>query len=51
MSKWRLRVQDGRKAGHPFSLPDLIIAATPFTPGCRSWPATPETDNSHEWRW
>jgi predicted nucleic acid-binding protein len=28
MFKWRLQVEDGRKAGHTFSQPDLIIAAT-----------------------
>ena len=28
MPKWRLLVEDGRKAGHTFSQPDLIIAAT-----------------------
>lgn len=28
MFKWRLLVEDGRKAGHTFSQPDLIIAAT-----------------------
>ena len=28
MLKWRLLVDDGRKAGHTFSQPDLIIAAT-----------------------
>ena len=28
MFKWRLLVEDGRKAGQPFSQPDLIIAAT-----------------------
>ena len=28
MFKWRLMVEDGRKARHPFSQPDLIIAAT-----------------------
>jgi len=28
MSKWRLLVEDGRKTGHTFSQPDLIIAAT-----------------------
>jgi toxin FitB len=28
MLKWRLLVEDGRKAGHTFSQPDLIIAAT-----------------------
>jgi len=28
MPKWRLLVEDGRKAGHTFSRPDLIIAAT-----------------------
>jgi hypothetical protein len=28
MFKWRLLVEDGRKAGHTISQPDLIIAAT-----------------------
>jgi predicted nucleic acid-binding protein len=28
MFKWRLLVEDGRRAGHTFSQPDLIIAAT-----------------------
>jgi toxin FitB len=28
MVKWRLLVEDGRKAGRTFSQPDLIIAAT-----------------------
>jgi len=28
MLKWRLLVEEGRKAGHPFPQPDLIIAAT-----------------------
>lgn len=28
MLKWRLLVEDGRKTGHTFSQPDLIIAAT-----------------------
>ncbi len=28
MLKWRLLVEDGRKMGHTFSQPDLIIAAT-----------------------
>ncbi|MBZ5626873.1 MAG: PIN domain-containing protein [Acidobacteriia bacterium] len=28
MLQWRLLVDDGRKTGHPFSQPDLIIAAT-----------------------
>ena len=26
--KWRLLLEDGRKAGHTFSQPDLMIAAT-----------------------
>lgn len=26
--KWRLLVEDGRKAGHTYSQPDLFIAAT-----------------------
>ena len=28
MFKWRLLVEDGRRLGHTFSQPDLIIAAT-----------------------
>lgn len=28
MLKWRLLVEGGRKKGHTFSQPDLIIAAT-----------------------
>jgi predicted nucleic acid-binding protein len=28
MYKWRMLVEDGRKSGHTFSQPDLIIAAT-----------------------
>lgn len=28
MIKWRLMVEEGRKSGHTFSQPDLIIAAT-----------------------
>jgi predicted nucleic acid-binding protein len=28
MVKWRLLVEEGRKAGHTFSQPDLIVAAT-----------------------
>jgi toxin FitB len=28
MFKWRLMVEEGRKVGHTFSQPDLIIAAT-----------------------
>jgi toxin FitB len=28
MFKWRLLIEDGRKAGHTFSQPDLMIAAT-----------------------
>ncbi len=33
MFRWRLMVEDGRKAGHTFSQPDLIIAATAFLHG------------------
>ena len=33
MLKWRLLVEDGRKAGHTFSQPDLIIAATALNHG------------------
>ena len=33
MFKWRLLVEDGRKAGHTFSQPDLIIAATALRHG------------------
>src|SRR5580704_7569592 len=28
MLKWRILVEEGRRAGHTFSQPDLIIAAT-----------------------
>jgi len=28
MLKWRLLVEEGRKAGHTFAQPDLLIAAT-----------------------
>ena len=28
MLKWRILVEEGRKSGHTFSQPDLIIAAT-----------------------
>jgi predicted nucleic acid-binding protein len=31
--RWRLMVEDGRKHGHSFSQPDLIIAATAFHHG------------------
>ena len=30
MFRWRLLVEDGRRMGHTFSQPDLIIAATVF---------------------
>jgi toxin FitB len=33
MFKWRLLVEDGRKDGHTFSQPDLIIAATALEHG------------------
>ena len=33
MFKWRLLVEDGRKAGHTFSQPDLFIAATALLHG------------------
>jgi toxin FitB len=33
MLKWRLLVEKGRKAGHTFSQPDLIIAATALQHG------------------
>ena len=33
MFKWRLLVEDGRKVGHTFSQPDLIIAATALQHG------------------
>lgn len=33
MFKWRLLVEDGRKAGHTFSQPDLILAATALEHG------------------
>lgn len=33
MFKWRLLVEDGRKARHTFSQPDLVIAATALDHG------------------
>ena len=33
MFKWRLLVEEGRKLGHTFSQPDLIIAATAICHG------------------
>jgi predicted nucleic acid-binding protein len=33
MFRWRLMVEVGRKTGHTFSQPDLIIAATAFHHG------------------
>jgi toxin FitB len=33
MFKWRLLIDEGRKAGHTFSQPDLIIAATALNHG------------------
>jgi toxin FitB len=33
MLKWRLLVEEGRKAGHRFSQPDLIIGATALEHG------------------
>ena len=33
MFKWRLLVEDGRKRGHTYSQPDLIIAATALNHG------------------
>jgi len=33
MFKWRLLVEQGRKKGHTFSQPDLIIAATALSHG------------------
>ncbi len=33
MYRWRLLVEEGRKAGHTFSQPDLIIAATALQHG------------------
>jgi predicted nucleic acid-binding protein len=33
MFKWRLLVEEGRRAGHTFSQPDLIVAATALCHG------------------
>ena len=33
MFKWQLMVEEGRKAGHTFSQPDLMIAATALCHG------------------
>ncbi len=33
MFKWKLLVEDGRKSGHTYSQPDLIVAATALVHG------------------
>jgi hypothetical protein len=33
MFKWRLLVEDGRKVGHTFSQPDLIMRQQPCNTG------------------
>jgi toxin FitB len=33
MFRWRVLMEDGRKSGHTFSQPDLIIAATALQHG------------------
>ena len=33
MLKWRLLVEEGRRVGHTFAQPDLIIAATALNHG------------------
>ena len=33
MFRWRVLMEDGRKSGHTFSQPDLIIAATALRHG------------------
>ena len=33
MMKWRLLVEEGRKVGHPFAQPDLLIGATALQHG------------------
>ena len=45
MFKWRLLVEDGRKSGHTFSQPDLIIAATALLYGF-----TVVTRDAHDYR-
>jgi predicted nucleic acid-binding protein len=46
MLKWRLLVEEGRKTGHTFSQPDLIIAAT----GLRHGPTIVSRDTSDDER-
>ena len=45
MFRWRLMVEDGRKARHTFSQPDLIIAATAFV-----WDLTVVTRDVNDYR-
>jgi toxin FitB len=45
MFKWRLLVEEGRKVGHTFSQPDLIIAATALQHGL-----TVETRNADDFK-
>ena len=46
MFKWRLLVEEGRKSGHTFSRPDLIIAATALDAG-----RTLVTGNTAHYEW
>lgn len=40
MLKWRLLAEDGRRTGHTFSQPDLIIAASRATRAASRRPAS-----------
>ena len=35
--KWRVLLERGRKVGHTFSQPDLLIAATGFNPTAQAF--------------
>lgn len=50
MFKWRLLVEQGRKPGHTFSQPALIIAATALHQALTVVTATPATTNWHACR-
>jgi len=57
MFKWRLLVAEGRKAGHTYSQPDLIIAATALCHGLTILSRdTSDYERAHvpvvdPWRW
>jgi hypothetical protein len=48
MFKWRIMVEEGRKAVHPYFQPGPIIAATPYVTASPWYTATRATMNARE---